>query len=147
MHDDGAGAMLHENLARGEDLARPTERRFGLTIGAVLAFVAAFRWLFGRSHPELWLAAGIVFAAFAVLWPAALSPLNRIWFKFGLVLSKVVNPIVMTVLYVVTIVPIGVALRLSGKDLLRLKPRPEAESYWIAHEPPRPAAEAMKNQF
>jgi hypothetical protein len=63
------------------------------------------------------------------------------------VLYKVVNPVVMTVLYVSTIVPIGVLMRMSGKDPLRLKPRPDAASYWIERESPQPAAEAMKNQF
>lgn len=142
-----AGGVLHENLFRSEEIVGPSNRRFGLTIGAACAVIGGVRALFGHSHSEWWLGAGLVVALFALFWPAALAPFNRLWLKLGLVLYKVVNPIVMTVLFFSTIVPVGAVLRLSGKDPLRLKPRPDAASYWIEREPPAAAPDAMKNQF
>src|SRR5271166_4166215 len=139
--------MLHENLVRNEDIIGPTNRRFGVTIGGVCIFVGGVRFLFGHGHAIWWLAVGVILVLLAFVWPAALAPLNRLWLKFGLLLHKFVNPVVMTLLYVSTIVPIGVLMRLSGKDPLRLKPSPDAESYWIVRDPRRPRPEDMKNQF
>jgi Saxitoxin biosynthesis operon protein SxtJ len=141
------GGVLHENLVRTEEIVGPSNRRFGLTIGATCGVIGGVRALFGHGHSEWWLGAGLVVALFAVFWPAALAPFNQLWLEVGLLLYKIVNPVVMTVLFVSTIVPVGALLRLRGKDPLRLKPRPDAASYWIERQPPRPGPEAMKNQF
>ena len=138
---------LHENLVRSEEIVGPSNRRFGLTIGAVCSVIGGIRALIGHGHSEWWFGATIVVAFFAVFWPAALAPFNRFWLKLGLALHKVVNPVVMTVLFVSTIVPVGALMRLCGKDPLRLRPRPDAASYWIEREPPGPAPETMKKQF
>ena len=76
-----------------------------------------------------------------------MAPLNRLWLKLGLALQKVVNPVVMAVLFVSAIAPIGVLMRLGGKDLLRLRRRPNAATYWILRERSAPAAETMQKQF
>lgn len=140
--------VLHENLVRSEEIAGPSNRRFGLTIGAACTTIGGIRALFGHGHMEWWLVVGLAVALFAIFWPAALAPFNRLWLKLGLFLHKVVNPVVMTVLFVSTIVPVGVLMRLSGKDTLQLRPRPDAASYWIVRDPPPGrASETMKNQF
>jgi Saxitoxin biosynthesis operon protein SxtJ len=139
--------MLHENLGRSEDVIGPTNRRFGVTVGGVGIFVGGVRFLFGHDHATWWLAIGLVLVLLAAVWPAALAPLNRLWLRFGQLLYKFVNPVVMTLLYVSAIVPIGALMRLSGKDPLRLKPSPDAESYWILRGPRAARPEDMKNQF
>jgi hypothetical protein len=139
--------MLHENLVRDDEIVGPTNRRFGLTMGGILIFVGLARALFGHGHAIWWLTAGVVLVVLAAVWPSALEPFNRLWLKFGLLLYKFVNPVVMTLLYVSTIVPIGVVMRLSGKDPLCLKPSPDAETYWIVRNPHGPQRENMKNQF
>jgi Saxitoxin biosynthesis operon protein SxtJ len=146
-HAAPTSGVLHENLVRNEDIVGPSDRRFGFTIAAACGVIGGVRALFGHSYSEWWLSAGLAVALFAVFWPTALAPLNRLWLRLGLLLYKIVNPVVMTVLFVSTIVPVGALLRLGGKDPLRLKPRPDAASYWIEREPPGPAHEAMKNQF
>ena len=78
--------------------------------------------------------------------PARLRVANRLWFKFGLLLARIVNPVVLFVFYAVCIVPIGVAMRLFGYDPLRLKPDAEASSHWQPHEP-SPLDEPMRQQF
>ena len=70
--------------------------------------------------------------------PATLKPLNRMWFKFGLLLHKVVNPIVMALVFFGTVLPTGLIMRALGKDPLRLKWQPDANSYWIERRPPGP---------
>jgi hypothetical protein len=139
--------MLHENLVRKDEIVGPSNRRFGLTIAAASVVVGGFRALFAHGYWEWWLGAGFVIALLAVVWPDTLAPFNRFWLKLGLVLYKIVNPVVMTVLFASTIVPVGVLLRLWGQDSLRLKPRPDKASYWIERDPRGPGPKGMKNQF
>jgi hypothetical protein len=139
--------MLHENLIRSDDIPGPSNRRFGLTIGAACWIIGGIRALTGHSHLEWWLAAGLVVALLAVACPHALAPLNRLWLRFGLALQKVVNPVVMTLLFVSAIVPIGLLVRLCGKDLLRLRRGSNAATHWIAREPSAPTIKAMQKQF
>jgi hypothetical protein len=96
-----------------------------------------------------WWSVGVagVFALVALVKPALLAGLNRLWMKLGILLGKVVSPIALGILFYVVITPIGVAIRLTGKDPLRLKFDPDAESYWIPREPPGPPPGSMKNQF
>ena len=114
---------------------------------AVLALYALAPLL--HDNPVRWwaLAAAAVFCGLALLLSRALAPLNRLWSRFGLLLSKIVSPIVLALLYFLTVVPVGLLMRLSGKDPLRLRFDPKAESYWIPRTPPGPAPDSMKNQF
>jgi hypothetical protein len=141
------GGALHETLHRDEAVEGPSDRRFGLTIGAVLAVIAVVRLVFGHSHWTRWLGAGLAFALFGLVWPGALHPLNRAWLLLGLMLHKIVNPIVMALLFFSTITPVGFLMRLCGKDPMRLRRDKAVASYWIAREPPGPPAESMRNQF
>jgi hypothetical protein len=83
----------------------------------------------------------------ALVYPRLLAPLNKLWLKFGLLLYKVMNPLVLGLLFFVTITPIGIVMRLFGKDFLRLRLDRSAKSYWIERTPPGPPPQSMKNQF
>jgi hypothetical protein len=76
-----------------------------------------------------------------------LAPLNRLWLKFGLLLHKVVSPIVLGVMFFLVITPIGLTMRAFGKNPLRLKLDKQSGSYWIERVPPGPAPESLKDQF
>ena len=104
--------------------------------------------LLGGGPPRGW-AFGVAgaFLAVALVRPAWLAPFNRAWFKFGLLLQRVVNPLVMAVIYFAVVTPTGLVMRALGKDPLRLRYDPDAESYWIHRDPPGPERESMKNQF
>jgi hypothetical protein len=91
--------------------------------------------------------AALFFIAAAALYPSILKPLNRVWFKFGLLLHRIVNPVIMGLLFYGSVLPTGMIVRALGKDLLRLKFEPKADSYWIVREPPGPSPETMKDQF
>jgi hypothetical protein len=87
------------------------------------------------------------FLAVALVRPSLLSPLNRLWFMFGLLLHKIVTPVIMGLIFFLTVTPTGLIMRLSGRDPLRLRRDPEAKTYWIEREPPGPDPETMRNQF
>jgi hypothetical protein len=147
-HDPMPGsANLHEDLAREDDIVGSSDRAFGLTLAAVFAVIGVVRLVLGHSYWEWWLGAAVVMLAFALAWPVALAPLNRLWLRLGLVLYKIVNPVVMGLVFFTTVVPIGLLMRALGKDPLRLRRQPSADSYWIAREPPGPEPDTMKNQF
>jgi hypothetical protein len=76
-----------------------------------------------------------LFFFFAWVRPAALKLLNLIWFKFGLILHKVINPVVMVLVFFGTVLPTGLIMRALGKDPLRLKRQPNAKTYWIERLP------------
>ncbi|MEI7806008.1 MAG: hypothetical protein WCI56_11825 [Hyphomicrobiales bacterium] len=137
----------HESFSHNETVVRGSERSFGIVMAAAFALVALVNyWHDGRIWP--WPAGiGAVFIAVAVVRPAALKPLNWVWFKFGLLLHAVVNQVVMGLLFFLTVLPTGLTMRAMGKDLLRLKREPHSDSYWIVRRPPGPAPETMKDQF
>lgn len=89
----------------------------------------------------------MLFAAFALAAPALLAPLNWLWKRLGLAISKVMNPLILGIMFYGLMLPIGLLLRWRGKDLLRLKLDPAARSYWIDREPPGPPPETMRNQY
>jgi hypothetical protein len=137
----------HESFAREEHVAAGSERSFGIVMAAAFALVAAINyWHAGWLWP--WLSgAAVLFLAAAFLWPVLLRPFNKVWFKFGMLLHAVVNPIIMALLFYVAVVPTGLIMRMFGRDLLRLKREPDRDSYWIVRQPPGPAPQSMKDQF
>ena len=124
-----------------------SNRSFGLVFGVVFIVVALLPVVHGA--PIRWWALGVAgaFFAAAVLAPRVLTPLNRVWFALGLVLHRVVNPVIMAMMFYGAILPMALLLRVLGKDLLRLKREPNAASYWIARDPPGPAPGSMTKQF
>ena len=142
-----ASRNFHEDLARHGDEPRASERNLGVTFAVVLALIAALKFYRGDGAALYWLAAAAVFFACAYLWTAPLRLLNIVWHRLGLLLFAVVSPIVMAVVFYSTVVPIGLLMRLSGKDPLRLKFDRAARSYWIGRDPPGPAGAQMKKQF
>ena len=120
----------HERLARHE-VKIGSERKLGIVFAIVFAVIGSWPLLRG-SEPHWWsiaLAAG--FLAAGMLQPDILKPLNRLWFKFGLLLSKITTPIVMGLLFFITVVPTALVMRLRGKDLLHMRLDRDARSYWI----------------
>ena len=138
---------LHENLGRSDKVKAGSERAFGIVFAVVFAVVGLWPlWEGDGFRPWALIAAGVFLAA-GLLVPKALKPLNRLWFVFGLGLHKVVNPLVMGLLFYFTITPMALIMRLIGKDPLRRDFEPEAKSYGIERRPAGPAPESMRHQF
>jgi hypothetical protein len=142
--------MSHEDFHRKQNIEIGSNLGFGLTVGGILAAIGAVRgYLLGElGNLEVGLlAAGSAIVFFAFAAADLLSPLNKAWMKFGLLLSKIVAPVVMGLIFYTTVTPTGFVMRLLGKDLLRTKRDSEAVTYWVIRTPPGPGPETMKNQF
>jgi Saxitoxin biosynthesis operon protein SxtJ len=139
---------VHEDFSRAPEMKGSSDRAFGLVIAAFFALVAVLPALHRPSSSVRWWAVALaaVFLALALSRSATLHPLNRVWQKLGLLLSKVVSPILLALLFYLVITPVGLLMRALGKDPLRLRRR-ESSSYWIARQPPGPAPESMRDQF
>jgi len=139
----------HESLTSEETVKPPSEKSFGITFAVVFGLIAA--WLFWRKHVPIYsvlaAAAAIFFLAAGFLTPKLLRPVNLIWLKFGLLLHKIVNPIVMGLLFYVVFTPMGFIMRVAGKDPLSLKLDKGAASYWTPRQTTGEVEASMKNQF
>ncbi len=140
-------SQTHESYSPHEADVPGSDRSFGMVMAAAFAlFTLINLWHVGRAWPWTGALAALLFI-FACLRPAALRPLNWIWFKLGLLLHKVVNPIAMALVFFGTVLPTGLVMQALGKDPLRLKRQPNANSYWIERRPPGPGPKSMKDQF
>jgi len=138
---------FHERLTRREDMKVGSDRSFGLVMAGAFAVLSIISWWHAHTSWHWMAPAAGVFGALALIYPAALNPLNRLWMRFGLLLHAVVNPIIMAVLFFGAVTPTALVMRMRNKDMLRLRREPGAGSYWIERIPPGPAPESLKDQF
>lgn len=139
--------MSHEDLSRSMEVEGSSNRSFGWVFTGVFLLVGAAPLLFGAGLRWWSLVAAAGIAAVTLLRPALLAVPNRLWMQFGLLLGRVVSPVVIGILFFVVFTPFGVVMRAFGHDPLRLKRDPRASTYWVEREPPGPAPESMRNQF
>jgi hypothetical protein len=139
--------MGHENLEREDHIEGSSDRSFGFVFAAVFAVIALWPLMGGGG--VRWWSAGLagLFVLLALVMPAVLAPLNKVWMRLGLLLGKIVSPIALAVMFYLIITPIGLLMRLTGKDPLRLKFAKADASYWIRREPPGPKPDSLTNQF
>jgi len=124
-----------------------SERGFGIVFAVVFAVVGLWP-LLGGSVPRLWaLAVAAGFLATALIRPSLLAPANRAWFRFGMLLGAIVTPVVMALVFYLTVTPTALLLRLFGKDPLRRRFDPSATSYWIRRDAEADRQSSMTNQF
>lgn len=141
---------LHERFDRDDHGQASSERGFGLVMAAafaVLASIVIYHHAGLTRAGEVLLAIALAFLALALTRPAWLAPLNRVWFRFSILLYRLTNPVLMLLIYSVAMVPMGLLLKLCGKDPLHRRFDAKAESYWIARTPPGPKPDTMKHQF
>ena len=136
------------NSSATEQTPLPSERKFGLLF-ACIGFALAVWGYFSRWSPEVCLTLAVVgglFLLMALLAPAVLAPLNKAWYGLGMLLGKVVSPLVLGLMFFLLVTPFAVVGRMMGRDELRLKKR-DVSSYWIDRPTGAPATESFKNQF
>jgi Saxitoxin biosynthesis operon protein SxtJ len=137
----------HERLTAEEDVRSGSDRSFGIVFAVVFSLIALFPLLHGGSV-RLWaLPIAAVFAGLALLWPSLLAPLNRVWFRFGLLLHKVVNPVILGLMFFAVLTPVAAITRLFGGKLLSLGYDKSLPSYWQRRSPPGPEPDTIRNQF
>ena len=141
---------VHESFEDHGEVEGPSDRSFGLTVGGILLAIALVRYFgfdAGLTSTLIISVPGLLLIAAGLAVPRVLGPLNRLWMRLGLLLARIVNPVILFLMYALIFVPVGLAMRLFGRDALRLKPDRGATSYWIVRNPPGPEPQTMKNQF
>lgn len=142
-----AEGQTHESFARDQQVKGSSDRSFGIVFTVVFAIIGLVPLIHGGAL-RLWsLIVAAAILAIALIYPRLLAPANRLWMKFGLLLHRVTNPIIMGFVFYLAVVPTALVLKMLGKDPLRRKLDKEAASYWIPREPPGPPPDSMKNQF
>lgn len=138
------------SMSSAEDDGAPkgsSDRTFGFVFAVFFALVAVAPLRRGGAIRWWALIAAAAFAVVAITCPGILALPNRLWTKLGDLLHRLTSPIALGLIYWVGIVPIGIVMRLTGKDALRLRWQPNEASYWIVRHPPGRADAQMKNQF
>ena len=120
-----------------------SNRSFGIVFFFVFLIIALYP-IINSGELRLWsLLISIIFLILGLINSNILTPLNKIWFKFGLLLGKIISPIIMGIIFFCVVTPIGLFMRLLKKDILNLK-FSNLNTYWIKKEGPK---SKMKNQF
>ena len=124
-----------------------SSRSFGLVIGLAFVLIGIWKHESGAWSYLVWIAIGAVFLLLAIFMPRLLRPAKTLWLRFGQLLGRFLSPVMLSAVYVLSIVPVGLLLKLSGKDSLQRRRDPKSESYWIARSAPGPDPASLKNQF
>tara|TARA_Y100000591_G_C21322103_1_gene446038 strand:+ start:154 stop:537 length:384 start_codon:yes stop_codon:yes gene_type:complete len=126
-----------------DDIKLSSNRSFGVVFFIVF-FIFSVYPLFKSSDIRIWsLVVSLIFLFLGIFNSKILTPLNKIWFRFGILLGKIVSPFIMGMIFFLVVSPIGILMRLFKKDLLNLKFN-DTKSYWIKKTGPK---SKMKNQF
>ncbi len=120
-----------------------SNKSFGIVFFVVFLLIS-FYPLLNNESIRLWsLVFSFIFLVLGILNSNILTPLNKLWYKFGILLGKIISPIIMGIIFFLVVTPIGLLMRLLGKDILNLK-YSNNKSYWIEKTGPK---SKMKNQF
>ena len=126
-----------------DDIKISSNRSFGIVFFVFFLIIATYPLINGDKL-RLWsLIISIVFLSLGLANSKILNPLNKMWFKFGIFLGKIISPLVMIIIFFLVVTPIGLLMRLFNKDLLNLKFN-QKSSYWVEKTEPK---SKMKNQF
>jgi hypothetical protein len=126
-----------------DDIKIGSNRSFGIVFFIVFSLISIYPLLNNESVNLWFLIISIIFLILGLLNSAILSPLNKFWFKIGILLGKIVSPLVMGLIFFCVVTPIGLLMKLLKKDLLNLKFN-NKRSYWIEKTELK---SKMKNQF
>ena len=121
----------------------PSNRNFGIIFFIVFAVIAFYPLINGNSIRLSFLVVSLIFLILGILNSKFLLPINKIWFRFGIFLGKIISPLIMGMIFFLVVTPIGLLMKLFGKDVLNLKYNKD-RSYWIEKKGPK---SKMKNQF
>lgn len=138
---------FHEHFEPSDEIKVGSEKTFGLVFAAVFALIGALPMLGGGDIRAWALIVAALFLIAAFAFPKLLRPLNLLWFRFGLLLHKIVNPLVMGMLFFLTVTPIALIMRLAGKDPLNKAFDKTADSYWVKRDPEEMQPDHMRRQF
>ena len=126
-----------------DDVKISSNRSFGLVFFIVFLLIA-FYPLINQEEIRIWsVLISLLFLILGIINSKILTPLNKVWFKFGIFLGKLISPVVMGIIFFLVVTPIAFLMRMLKKDLLNIKFNKNS-SYWIKKTDPK---STMKNQF
>ena len=126
-----------------DDIKISSNRSFGIVFFIVFLLIALYPLSYS-GEIRVWLAIiSLIFLVLGLLNSKILAPLNKLWFKFGIFLGKIISPLIMGIIFFLVVTPIGLVMRIFGKDLLNLKYN-KNQSYWTEKNGTK---SKMKNQF
>ena len=120
------------------------ERSFGLIFAAFFAIISLYPLWYGEKIRIWSCIIAFIFFFLGIFIPKSLIVLNKLWFKLGLIIGAIVSPIVMGIIFFLTVMPTGIIMRSLGRDTFNYKIKKSAKSYWIKR---RKNVSSMKNQF
>ena len=121
-----------------------SDRNFGYVFAAIFLIFSLWPMTSGKGPVHLLLLISIAFLLTSFFKPKIFKPLNKIWFKFGILLGSIIAPIVMMAIFFLIITPIGIMMRLLKKDIIKKNYDPNISTYWVECEK---KTGSMKNQF
>tara|TARA_B110000037_G_C16657820_1_gene317285 strand:- start:51 stop:434 length:384 start_codon:yes stop_codon:yes gene_type:complete len=125
------------------DIKISSNRSFGIVFSVVFLIIALYPLTYS-GEIRLWsVIISLIFIFLGLINSKILTPLNKLWFRFGIFLGKIISPVIMGIIFFLVVTPIGLFMRLLGKDLLKLRYN-KNKSYWIEKTDPK---SKMKNQF
>ena len=127
---------------KNKKIKMSSNRSFGLVFFAIFLIISIWPLLDDKDIRIWSLIISLIFLILGILNSNILKPFNKIWFKFGIFLGKIVSPIIMGLVYFLVVTPTGFIMRFLGKDLLKLK-KNKNNTYWLAKN----YKSSMKDQF
>jgi len=129
---------------KNNEIKLSSNKSFGIVFFIVFFIIALWPLKSGSDIRIVPLLISLIFLILGTFNSNLLKPLNFIWMKFGLMLGKFMNPIIMGLIYYLTVVPTGLILKILNKNLLNIKKKNDQKSYWVKKEK---SQSTMKNQF
>ena len=126
-----------------DDIKISSNRSFGIVFFIVFLLIALYPLSYSGELRVWSTIISFIFLVLGILNSKILTPFNKLWFKFGIFLGKIISPLIMGIIFFIVVTPIGLIMRLFGKDVLNLKYN-KNHSYWIEKNGPK---SKMKNQF
>jgi hypothetical protein len=139
--------QTHEDFSREQQFKVSGNRAFGWVFVTVFLIIALWPLVFGGTLRWWSLIVSALVMLVTIAAPSLLTVPNRLWLRFGLLLHRIVSPVVLGIMFYLVVMPMGLLMRAFGKDFLRLRRNDSAESYWIKREPPGPQPDSMPHQF
>ena len=137
----------HEDFSRTHAVKASSNRSFGWVFTAVFLIIGLWPLFNGRGLRWWSLIIAALFMLITFVAPALLALPNRLWLRFGLLLNRIISPVVLAFLFYAVITPMGALMRAFGKDSLRLRRDHADGSYWIKRDPPGPKPDSLHHQF
>ena len=126
-----------------KNIKLPSNRNFGIVFFIVFLIIALWPVL-KQNEIRIWsLIISFIFFVLGLINSNLLTPLNKLWFKFGILLGNIISPIVMGIVFFLVVTPTGLVMRIFRKDILKLK-KNSRDSYWINKDNTN---SSMRNKF